>query len=118
MDSILTSVKKVLGVPADFAAYDLDLILFINAALANLTQIGVGPEAGFQITGSTETWESFLADDPRQNNIKAYVVAKVRLMFDPPGTSFGIDALKTIAEEFEHRISVAREVAKWELDHS
>lgn len=117
MSSILTSIKKALGVPADYTVYDPDIILFTNSVLATLNQIGIGPDEGFQIEGADETWESFIGDDPRLNNVKQYVATKVRLAFDPPATSFTIQALKDIAEELEQRIFIAEEVKKWQENH-
>lgn len=114
MSSILTSIKKLLGITEDFEAYDPDIILYTNMVLANLNQIGVGPDEGFQIEDKSDTWESFLDGDPRLNNVKAYIATKVRLLFDPPPTSFGIDALEKVALELETRIYIAREVEKWQ----
>lgn len=112
--SILTTVKKSLGLIESDTTFDADILLFINSVLANLNQIGVGPENGFQIEDNTATWESFLGTDPRLNNVKAYVYLKVRLLFDPPATSFAIDAIKSQAGELEYRIYTAREVATWQ----
>lgn len=111
-DSILTSIKKALGLDEDYIAFDPDILLFINSVLANLNQIGVGPVDGFQIEDKTVTWDDFLGDDPRLNNVKALVYTKVRLMFDPPATSFAIEAIENIARELEVRIYTAVEVEK------
>lgn len=117
-DSILTSVKKTLGLEESDESFDLDITLFINSVLSTLNQIGVGPEAGFQIEDKTTTWESFLGTDPRLNNVKAYVYLKVRLMFDPPSTSFAIEAMKKNAEELEFRINMTREVDRWQTQQA
>lgn len=111
--SILTTVKKSLGLVESDTSFDSDILLFINSVLANLNQIGVGPENGFQIEDKTVTWESFLGTDPRLNNVKTYVAMKVRLLFDPPATSFAITAIENQVKELEYRIYTAREVAKW-----
>jgi len=111
--SILTTVKKSLGLVEDDASFDTDILLFINSVLANLNQIGVGPENGFQIEDNTATWESFLGTDPRLNNVKTFVYLKVRMLFDPPATSFAIAAIENQAKELEYRIYTAREVAQW-----
>lgn len=47
MDSILTSVKKLLGLPADYEAFDPDIVMYINTVLMILSQMGVGPKEGF-----------------------------------------------------------------------
>lgn len=112
--SILNSIKKVLGVPADFTEYDVDILLFINGVLANLNQIGVGPDEGFQIEDAGATWEDFLGSDPRLNNVKNLVAHKVRLSFDPPSTSFAIQSTEALIKELETRIYIAREVEQWQ----
>jgi hypothetical protein len=112
--SILTTVKKSLGLVESDESFDPDIVLFINSVLANLNQIGVGPVDGFQIEDKSATWESFLDADPRLNNVKAFVYLKVKLLFDPPATSFAIQAVESQAQELEYRIYTAMEVSKWQ----
>lgn len=113
MDSILTSIKKNLGLAEGYTAFDPDILMYTNSVLATLNQIGVGPAEGFQIEDATATWESFLGTDPRLNTVKAYSVLKVRMLFDPPSTSFAIEAINKQITEFEWRINVFREVELW-----
>ena len=112
-DSILKSVKKVLGVEATYTAFDLDILIHINSVFSTLHQLGIGPEDGFAIEDDTAMWTSFLADDPRLNSVKTYVYLKVRMFFDPPQTSYLVDALDRQAKEFEWRLSVVRETTAW-----
>lgn len=111
--SILTSTKKALGLDEADTSFDLDILTFTNAVLSTLNQIGVGPKNGFQIEDKVATWDSFLGDDPRLNNVKAYVYLKVRMLFDPPATSFAIQAMQDQAKELEFRIYTAAEVELW-----
>lgn len=113
MDSILSSVKKVLGLEEDYTAFDTDILMFTNSALATLNQIGVGPENGFQIEDKDATWDEFLGSDPRLNTVKSYVHLKVQMLFDPPPTSFVIAAKEALAKELEFRIYTLAEVDKW-----
>lgn len=113
-DSILTTVKKTLGLDEEYTAFDLDVTLHINSILSNLNQIGVGPVNGFQIEDESTTWGDFLGDDPRLNNVKSFVYLKVRLLFDPPATSFAIEANERLAKELEYRIYTTMEVDKWQ----
>lgn len=106
MDSILISIKKMLGIDETDEAFDLDLILLINAQFSVLYQLGVG-RSGFTITGSFETWDNYLSDFSNLEMIKAYIAIRVRLLFDPPTSSFVLDALKAKADEYEWRINVA-----------
>lgn len=108
-DSILDSTKKVLGVEADYVAFDTDIIMQINTVLSTLWQLGVGPEDGFQIEDNSSRWTDFFGTDPRLNMIKTYVFLRVRLLFDPPTTSYLIEALTKQYEELGWRISVYRE---------
>jgi hypothetical protein len=112
--SILTTVKKSVGVAADDDSFDTDLLMYINTVLATLSQLGVGPKRGFQITDETITWESFIGDDdPRYNMVQTYTYLRVRLLFDPPSNSFGIEAIEKQIEEFGWRINVVREGESW-----
>lgn len=109
MESILNSIKKLLGVAEGYDIYDVDIIMHINSVLMILTQLGVGPEEGFYIEDSSETWEDFIGDDRRLNAIKSYVYLKVRLLFDTPPGSATIESINRQINELEWRITVAAE---------
>ena len=87
MESILTSIKKLLGIDEDYKHFDQDLIMHINSVLMILTQLGVGPSTGFSIVDETATWKDFLGIDPRFESVRSYIYLKVRLLFDPPQSS-------------------------------
>lgn len=111
--SILDSVKKVCNIEPSYTAFDADIVMHINSVFSTLNQLGVGPVNGFMIEDATPTWEDFLGTDPRLNHIKSYVYLRVRLLFDPPATSFTIAALVEQYKELEWRISVQREATQW-----
>lgn len=113
MDSILNSIKQLLGIPADYDVFDVNVLMFINTAIATLTQLGVGPTEGFSVVDDTATWDSFLGDDDRLNMVQTYVYARVRLLFDPPTSSFLVEALEKQAVELEWRLNVQREGESW-----
>lgn len=106
MDSILTSIKKLLGITEDYEHFDQDVIMHINSALSVLTQLGVGPEAGFSIEDSSAIWSDFVGNTSKLEFIKTYVYLKVRLVFDPPTSSAVIDAINRQISELEWRINV------------
>lgn len=108
-ESILSSVKKTMGLAEDYTAFDADLVLYINGVLSDLHQIGIGPPQGFQITGKDEEWVQFTSNDMTQNNVKNYVSLRVRLLFDPPESSYAITSFKQQIEQLEWRISEHRE---------
>lgn len=109
MQSILTSIKKLLGPTEEYTAYDTDLIIHINSVLSILTDLGIGPAEGFAITDASATWEDFLGDTKRLESVKSYVYMKVKLIFDPPQSSAVIAAYEKLIAEFEWRAKVAAE---------
>lgn len=111
--SILTSIKKNLGLAEDYTAFDPDLVLYINGVFARLNQLGIGPAQGYSIADKTPTWDLFLEDDLRLNSVKTYMTLRVRLLFDPPATSFVIAAMEKQIEEHEWTINVVREEDSW-----
>lgn len=107
MDSILTSVKKLLGIAEECTDFDADIIMYINMALFALVQMGVGPGEGYAISGKENEWTEFVADPVKVEAVKAYMAVKVRLLgFDPPQSSTTMEALKNTASEMEWRLNV------------
>ena len=103
-NSILDSIKSNLGVCYD--EYDPDLVMYINAALADLTIAGVGPKSGFTISGSEETWDQFCIDKTALSLVERYITTKVKISFDPPNTSFVLEALKQTAADTLYQINL------------
>lgn len=109
MESILDSTKKKLGIDASYDAFDVDIITFINGAFSTLTQLGVGPVV-FQIEDNSLEWKDYIGeDDVLLNMVKPYIYLKVRLLFDPPQTSYTQTAFENQLEQMEWRINVYRE---------
>lgn len=111
--SILKSVKKMLGLDASYTHFDLDILMHINSAFATLNQLGIGPENGFAIEDDSAVWASFYGSDPRYNAIRTYVFLKVRFLFDPPQTQYLVSALHDQITEHETRLSIYRESTQW-----
>lgn len=108
-ESILDSIKKLLGIYSTDTSFDQDIIIHINSILANLIQMGVGPSEGFYITGNTETWGSFISNDALLIQVKSYVYLKVKLLFDPPTNSSMLDSIRQLAAELEWRLFIERD---------
>jgi len=108
-DSILINTKKTLGIDVLYTAFDVDIILHINSVFSTLNQLGLGPIEGFSITGNTEIWAAFTGGDMNLNAVKSYMYLRVRLLFDPPSTSYLITSLEEQARELEWRLNVVRE---------
>lgn len=106
MDSILNTIKLALGVEADYNGFDVNIIMDINTALSNLRQIGVGPVDGFVIKGENETWQNFLGVSIQLEEVKSYILHKVRLSFDPPSSSYLLDSIQRQIQELEWRLMV------------
>lgn len=106
-DSILDSTKKILGLDSDYPHFDIDIVMHINSVFSGLTQLGVGPEDGFEIEDSSTLWVEYLGANKKINLVKSYMYLKVRMLFDPPTTSFDITAKQEQIKEFEFRINVA-----------
>ena len=112
MDSILTSIKKLLGITAEYKQFDPDLIIHINSVFLILKQLGIGPEQGFSISGEYETWDQFLPEGSTNlEAVKSYMHIKVKLLFDPPTSSAVMEAMNRIASEYEWRLNVEAESA-------
>ena len=107
MDSILTSIKKLLGIAEEYTQFDEDIIMHINTVFLNLTQLGVGPEEGFLIEDDVASWEDFINDNTQLQAVKTYVYLKVKLFFDPPLSSSVIESMNRMIAELEWRLNVA-----------
>jgi hypothetical protein len=105
-NSILTSTKKVLGLAEDYTAFDEDIVQFINGALSTAEQAGAGLSTVFSIEDATTEWDSLGIDPRNLQMLKNYVYLKARLLFDPPATSFALDAMKQQIQELEWRMNV------------
>lgn len=113
LTSILTSTKKTLGIAEEYTAFDEDIIMHINTVFTTLNQLGIGPAEGYAISDKTPVWANFLGTDLRLNNVKSYMYMRVRLMFDPPSTSYLIASMERQVEQLEWRINTQREAAAW-----
>lgn len=105
--SILTSIKKMLGIAEDYTEFDEDIITHINSVFLNLTQLGVGPEEGFMIEDDTTVWEDFIDDSIQLQAVKTYMYLKVKLLFDPPLSSSVTESFTRMIAELEWRLNVA-----------
>ena len=104
-ESILTTIKKLLGVPEDYEHFDMDITIHINSAFMILNQLGVGPSDGFSISDKTAVWSDFVSDNKKFEAIKSYVYMKVRLLFDPPTNSSVMECMNRIINEIEWRLN-------------
>lgn len=115
--SILNSIKKMLGLDPDYDVFDLDVTIHINAVLAAVTQLGIGPKGGFAISGDQETWSDFLGggsglpSDPKTNLVQSYTYLRVRFLFDPPDGRYSIASYEAHLKELEWRLNILAEGA-------
>ena len=113
--SILTSIKKLLGLDEDYTQFDEDIIIHINSAFFNLMQLGVGPPIGFSIKSKVDEWDSYLLDHKDLDAVKTYIYLRVRLLFDPPQMGYLVDAIKSQISEMEWRLNVQIETPGYEF---
>lgn len=105
-DSILNSVKKLLGYEPEYTEFDPDILININSAMFTLRQLGVGPEQGFSITGPDETYEDYLGEGCEEiSAVKMYLYYKTKLGFDTPQNSYLIQHIKDEIKELEWRLN-------------
>ena len=110
MESILTSIKKLLGMTEDYTAYDDQIIIHVNSVFMILTQLGIGPEDGFMIKDKEAVWNDFVSDETKLELVKSYIYLKVKLLFDPPSNSSVIESINRQINEFEWRLNVKAEL--------
>ena len=108
-DSILDTIKQLLGIEAEDTAFDTDVIVHINSALMTLNQLGVGPSAAFSIQDKDDIWEDFLEKSTDLEAVKTYIYLKVRTVFDPPSSSAVLEAMNRSISELEGRLIVQAE---------
>lgn len=111
-DSILISIKKLLGLSSDYNAFDQDIIIHINTVFMALNQLGIGPEDGFSIEDDKAVWTDFIKDNKKLKSVVTYVYIKVKLVFDPPLSSTVMESFKQTANEIEWRLNVEAESNK------
>lgn len=104
-ESILNTIKKMLGLLVDDTGFDVDIITNINSVFMILNQLGVGPESAFYIEDAILKWSDFLTDQETYMGVKTYVYLKVKLMFDPPSNSFYLASIERQVQELEWRLT-------------
>ena len=105
-DSIFNSVKKVVGLLGDDGSFDEDILLHINSVVSTIRQLGLSIPADFYVRDDVQTWQDLLGEFRDLDLVKSYMTMKVRLMFDPPSSSFGLKSMEEMVKEYEWRINV------------
>lgn len=109
MESILTSIKKLLGIEENYTHFDNDIIMHINSVLLVLNQLAVGTPAVFHITNASAKWEDFLTDKTLVMPVQSFIYLKVKLLFDPPTSSFAVTSIENQIAELEFRLNIQAE---------
>ena len=116
MDSILTTIKKLLGIDEEDISFDTDITIHINTVIPALSQMGIGPRNGFIVSSKAEKWSDYItSNDINLESIKTYIYIKVKLIFDPPANSTTIEAFKSNTAELEWRMMLAVETNNLEV---
>lgn len=103
-ESILNSIKKLLGIAADYEHFDTDIIIHINTVFMTLNQLGVGPSEGFRIEDTTAVWDDYIEEDDNLDAVKTYMYLRVKLLFDPPLNASLHATIKESIQEYEWRL--------------
>lgn len=111
-ESILNTIKKLLGITSDNKDFDTDIIVNINSVFMILRQLGVGPEEGFKIEDDSTTWDEYINDEDDLEAVKSYIYLRVKIMFDPPLNGTVTDALNRVKDELEWRLNLRHEEDK------
>lgn len=111
-ESILDTIKKLLGITPDNKDFDTDIIVNINSVFMILRQLGVGPEEGFKIEDDSTTWDEYISDEDDLEAVKSYIYLRVKIMFDPPLNGTVTDALNRVKDELEWRLNFRHEEDK------
>lgn len=106
-DSILGTIKKMLGIPDNYEQFDVDLIIHINSAFATLTQISSGLKENYFIVNKNNLWIEYTDNVKILDPVKMYVYLKTKSIFDPPTNSNVTEAIKANLKELEFRIQLS-----------
>lgn len=115
-ESILTSIKKLLGITEEYEQFDPDIVMHINSVFMILTQMGVGPSKGFRISDKSAVWSDYITDDQNLDSVKSYIHLKVKLLFDPPLSSSVMECMKQLISELEWRLYTESELESGGVD--
>lgn len=108
-ESILNSIKKMLGPTEEYTHFDPDIIMHINSVFMILNQMGVGPDKAYSISDDEDTWSDFMPEDELLHSVKSYIYLKVKMLFDPPSSSSIMQSMNEQIKELEWRLNVAAE---------
>lgn len=118
VESILTSIKLLLGITEDYEHFDNQIVAHINSVLMILTQLGIGPPDGFIVKDKSDTWNEFIPDGKNLELVKSYIHLKVKLLFDPPSSSVVMESTNRMINEFEWRLNAAAESKMQEVSEN
>lgn len=116
VDSILNTIKKLLGIDSEDDNFDIDIIAIVNSIIPALSQMGIGPRNGFIVTSDKDKWTDYITDNSiNLEGVKTYLYLKTKLLFDPPTNSTVIDAFNKNLNELEWRMMLAVETNNLEV---
>lgn len=111
-NSILNTVKKTCGIDSEYDVFDQDILVFLNAAILDLTQNGIGPSEGFVVSDASQTFEDFIGEFKNVGAVATYLSQKTRIAFDPPTSSYVLDAINKNLSELIWRLNLESELMR------
>lgn len=106
IESILTSIKKLLGIQEDYTHFDNDIVMHINSVFFILEQLGVNSGTHFSIEDKEKLWNDYVTPDQNLAVLKSYMYLRVKLIFDPPLSGSLVEVIKAQIAEYEFRIMI------------
>lgn len=111
-NKIFDTIKKLIGFPEEYTAFDVDILININSVFGILHQLGA-IKIPFTVTADS-TWDELDLSVEVLSMVKDYVYLKIKKMFDPPQIGSLVTSMEERIKELEWRINVAVDPGKEE----
>ena len=108
-DSILETIKNLIGITSECTDFDANIMVHINSAIMRLRQLGIGPQRGFSVRDASTTWNEYIDDIDLYEAVKDYIHLKVKIVFDPPTSSYVLEAMNKKIKELEWVLQTEKE---------
>lgn len=102
MNTILEDVRKVIGGGLIDHYFDEQICMHINTEIFTLDQLGV--VINHVVVNDETKWTEVIPDIKEFEAIKTWLGLKVRLIFDPPTSSYVMESITSNLNELEFRI--------------
>lgn len=105
-DTILGTIKKLIGIDYEYTKFDMDIILHINTAFSILSRISSVVKQGYRIIDNNNLWAEYTDDPELLSLVQEYLYEYCKIKFDPPTSSMVMEAMKESIKELEFSIEI------------